>query len=60
MMLGEIDGNVILVKPMKKGGRERWVYLVLIGQLKSRGIRPKKHILDNEASDEFKQVIGKN
>lgn len=35
-------------------------YFVLIGRLKSRRIRPKKHILNNKASNGFKQAIGEN
>jgi hypothetical protein len=35
-------------------------YQVLLDQLKSAGIKPKRHILDNECSDKFKATIKKN
>ena len=35
-------------------------YLVLIQRLKAAGIRPKKNVLDNEFSTEFKQAIKEN
>jgi hypothetical protein len=35
-------------------------YQCLIDQLKSAGITPKHHIMDNECSEEFKAMIKKN
>ena len=62
MTLVEIDSNAILVEPMKNrtSGDMIRAYLVLLGRLKRRNINPKKHILDNEASEEFKKVIKDN
>ncbi|KAL7481119.1 hypothetical protein ACHAW6_006805 [Cyclotella cf. meneghiniana] len=62
MTMVEIDANAILVEPMKNrtGGKMIRAYMALLGRLKRRGIKPKKHILDNEASDEFKSIIEEN
>ena len=38
-------------------GKMIQAYRVVIVQLKGAGIKPKKHVLDNEASVEFKQEI---
>ncbi len=63
MILIEIDGNFIDAKPMKnksegsmiKAYQELWARLTASGT-----VTPKTHILDNEASIEFKKEIRKN
>ena len=35
-------------------------YQILIDRLATSGIHPKKHILDNEISEEYKQAIKRN
>ena len=35
-------------------------YKFLIQRLKNAGIKPKKHVLDNEISEEFKNTISEN
>ena len=34
-------------------------YLKLLGRLKKAGLKPKKHVMDNEVSEEMKEVIEK-
>ncbi|KAL7518347.1 hypothetical protein ACHAWF_000186, partial [Thalassiosira exigua] len=59
MILCEIDGNIIISEAMKNrtSGEIVRAYLVLMERLKAAGLKPKKHILDNEVSEEYKQVI---
>ena len=59
MVMCEIDGNAILAATMKNRteGEIIKAYLSLIQQLKAAGIQPKKQILDNEASKEYKKTI---
>ena len=59
MILCKIDNNVILSEAMRNrsSGRIFCAYLILMQGLKTSGIIPKKHVLDNECSTEFKQVI---
>ena len=61
MILCEIDNNVIMSKPMqnRSSGKTFWACQVLMQQLKAAGIKPKKHVLDNECLKEFKQTIKK-
>ncbi len=49
----EIDSNAILVEPMKSRKDEEMirVYNALLLRLKRAGIVPKKHVLDNEVSE---------
>ncbi len=62
MLLVQPDSNGILQEPMKNCtvGEMIQAYQCLIDQLKSSGITPKHHILDNECSEEFKATIKKN
>ena len=59
MILCEIDNGIIISKPMKNrtAGEMIAAYKRLVARLKKAGIHPKKHILDNEASEEYKEVI---
>jgi hypothetical protein len=61
-VLIEIDSNAILVEAMKNqtAGKMIRAYQVLVNQLKSAGVTPKMHILDNECSAEFKERIKLN
>ena len=62
MVLVELDGNAIMVEPMKKRNSGEMVraYNVLVSRLKARGLAPKMHILDNECSKEFAAAIEDN
>jgi hypothetical protein len=62
MVLSHPDSNAILQEAMKNctSGKMNQAYQVLLDQLKSAGIKPMRHILDNECSDEFKATIKKN
>ena len=62
MVLVEVDSNYIDAEPIKNRKEQEiiWVYQVLLERIKSTGVcNPKKHIMDNEASVEFKKVIKK-
>ena len=56
MILCEIDNNVILSEAMRNrsSGKIVCTYLILMQKLKAAVIRPKKHVLENEYSAEFK------
>ena len=62
MVLCEIDSNAILVEAMRNRTEGEMIktYQKLIDRLKACGIHPKLHILDNEASKEYKRVIREN
>ena len=62
MVLTESDSDAILVEPMKNrtSGEMIRAYQVLINQLRSPGIAPKQHILNNECSNDFKEDIKTN
>ncbi len=62
MVLCDNNSNAILVATMKNcmSGKMICAYQELPDQLHSAGIRPKRHILDNECSKNFKQTINKN
>jgi len=62
MILCEMDSNVILSEAMKNrtAGEMIRAYQILMAKLKAAGIKPKKHVLDNECSEEFKQAIMEN
>jgi hypothetical protein len=53
---------VITSEAMKNptAGKLICVYQVLINRLLQAGVTPKRHILDNECSEEFKAAIRKN
>ena len=58
MVLHEKDGNLILIKPMKtRASGKILAYNKLMIHLTKRHIEVAKHILDNEASDEYLQAI---
>ncbi len=59
MIMVEINSNAILVEPMKNRKDAKMVraYKALLLQLKWAGIVPKKHILDNEVSENMKNHI---
>jgi len=59
MVMVEIDSNAILVEPMKSRKDEEMirVYNALLLRLKRAGIVPKKHVLDNEVSENMKNHI---
>jgi hypothetical protein len=59
MVMVEIDSNSILVKPMKsrKDAEMIRAYDALLLRLKRAGIKPKKHALDNEVSENMKTHI---
>jgi hypothetical protein len=63
MVLVEVDGNFIDAKPMKNRSEGAMIkaYQALWARLTTLGtIKPKTHILDNEASVEYKKEIQKN
>jgi hypothetical protein len=62
MVLVHLDSNGILQGPMKNcmAGKMIQAYQCLIDQLKSAGITPKHHIMDNECLEEFTATIKKN
>ena len=63
MVLVEVDGNFIDGEPMKNrsAGAMIKAYQALWTRLTASGtVKPKTHILDNEASAEFKKEIQKN
>jgi hypothetical protein len=59
MVMVEIDSNAILVEPMKSRKDEEMIraYNKLLLRLKRAGIVPKKHVLDNEESENMKNHI---
>jgi len=59
MVMVEIDSNAILVEPMKsrKDAEMIRAYDALLLRLKLAGIVPKKHVLDNEVSENMKTHI---
>jgi hypothetical protein len=59
MVLVEIDSNAILVEPIKsrKDAEMIRAYDVLVQRLQQANIHPRKHILDNEISENMKQHI---
>ena len=63
MVLVEVGGNFIDAEPMKNRSEGSMIktYQTLWSRLTSSGtIKPKTHILHNEASAEFKREIQKN
>ena len=60
MVLVEVDRNFIHVEPMKNRSMIK-AYQTLRTRLTASGtVKPKTHILNNEASTEFKKEIQKN
>jgi hypothetical protein len=62
MILTESESDAILVEAIKNrtSGEMIRAYQVLVDQLRSVGISPKQHILDNECSNNFKEAIKTN
>ena len=61
MVMYKEDGDLILVEPMKtRSGNMCRAYNKLMAQLFERGIMVTKHILDNEASEEYLQTTKQN
>ena len=59
MVLVEIDSNAILVEPMKSREDKEMIraYDALVQRLQAAGIKPRKHVLDNEVSNNMKHHI---
>jgi hypothetical protein len=59
MVMVEIDINAILIEPMKNRKDDKMIqaYNALLLWLKRAGIVPKKHVLDNEVSENMKNHI---
>ncbi|KAL7501977.1 hypothetical protein ACHAXN_000105, partial [Cyclotella atomus] len=59
MVLINIDSNYIAMEPMKSRKTAELIqaYSVIMDKLKSKGIIPKKQILDNEAPQLYKEKI---
>ena len=59
MVLVEIDSNAILVEPMtsKKDAEIQQAYLKLLQRLKHQRVQAKNHIIDNECSENMKELI---
>jgi hypothetical protein len=59
MVMVEIDSNAILVEPMKSRKDAEMIRAndALLLRLKRAGIVPKKHVLDNEVSENMKNHI---
>ena len=59
MVAIHLDANYIFVKPMRNRTKEEMIgaYKKIINRMRRAGLRIKKHTLDNEASDAFKQYI---
>ena len=62
MVLLNMDSSYISMEPTKNRHSTEIVttYQILIDRLKACGINPKHHVLDNECSEEFKEVIKDN
>jgi hypothetical protein len=62
MVLVEVDGNYIAMEPMKSREAHEMVraYNHIIERLKSKGITPRRQMLDNEASKEYLKAIEKH
>ena len=59
MVLVEIDSNAILLEPLKSRQDSELIraYDSLITRLRRAGINPRKHVLDNEISENMKNHI---
>ena len=59
MVMVEIDGNAILVEPIKSrtDAELTRAYHAMMLRLKQADIIPQKHILDNEVSNAMKTII---
>jgi hypothetical protein len=59
MVVIHLDANYIFVEPMRNRMKEEMIraYKKIINRMRSAGLGIKKHMLDNEALDTFKQYI---
>jgi hypothetical protein len=59
MVAIHLDANYFFVKPMCNRSKEEMIqaYKKIINRMRMAGLRIKKHRLNNEASDAFKQYI---
>ena len=59
MVMVEIDSSGILVEPMKSRKDDEMIraYTSLVTRLKRANIVPRKHVLDNEVSENMKELI---
>ncbi len=59
MVAIHLDANYIFVKPMHNRMKEEMIraYESIINRMRRAGLGIKKHTLDNEALDAFKQYI---
>ena len=59
MVMVEIDSNTILIEPIKnrKDDELTRVYREMMLRLRQAGMIPRKHILDNEVSEDLKTTI---
>eukprot|EP00804_Cyclotella_cryptica_P027932 CCRYP_003821-RA/>CCRYP_003821-RA protein AED:0.34 eAED:0.63 QI:0/0/0/1/0/0/4/0/365 len=59
MVMVEVDSNAILLKPMKshKDGKMVCAFDTLVTHLMWCGVQPKKHVLDNEISENMKPLL---
>ncbi len=57
MVAIHLNANYIFVKPMRSRLKEEMIraYKKIINRMKAAGLGLRKHTLDNEASDAFKQ-----
>ena len=62
MIMCEMDSNSILSEAMKDrtAGEMVRAYQKLLKKLRLAGMVPKKHVLDNEMSNEFKDAVRMN
>ena len=62
MVAIHLDANYIFIEPMKNRteGQMMSAYQKIINRMRAAGLGLKKHILDNEASDAFKEKICQN
>ncbi len=59
MVAIHLNKNYIFVEPMRSRLKEEMIraYEKIINRMKAEGLGIRKHTLDNEASDAFKQYI---
>jgi hypothetical protein len=59
MVAIHLDTNYIFVEPMHSRSKEEMIraYKKIINRMRLAGLRLKRHILDNKASEAFKQCI---
>jgi hypothetical protein len=62
MVANHLEANYIFVEPMSSRSKEEMIraYEQIINRMRLAGLGLKKHTLDNEASEAFKQCIGEH